>query len=606
MITFQSFLQSVRKQKRVDLETLGMGICSSSFLSRLENGDRKAPYLLRECLMGRLGVSGENFYEYLQPKEYKAWKLRQEIVHNFLFDEFKALEKNIDKYGMFFSSDDVISKQFYLYVRAEAMANRGKKPAETLRFYKEAADCSMSHLLEDFDAHIDSALLSIQEYSVLVKYLFAEIEATKADDTEWVRRLLLKLAAVMDKIENDTSDEDIVSKIYSMAVAFFSKGIREYFAKDSALLFEEKERCFKAVAFLRKARKTYFLTEIVDALSTNGCLNESEERYLPELTEYVKAIESVYRDHDLSMKKCNSGSAYILVESGAYAIGDILQRRRKMLRLYQKDLCENICTDKTMARMENGKCAVQDVIFKNLCERLKLVPDYVHGEIVYDDLGTYEIYKKVKEADNGKNIEELRNNLNKLKDRMNLEVLSNRQCWERALYNLKRENDEISDEEYCDNIRRLLNLTVGDIDEIDSKCVCFTDSEKMLLQNLALRYSGPKKHYLDLIVSELTDDGGDIKLLMHYRINAFLFCFYASELGNEKLYEESDAISDRVLHTGLRISSLGYIGDCIYNKYWNAKQFGPENKKALAQCIALSRYAYDKRDEDFYASKLME
>ena len=102
---------------------------------------------------------------------------------------------------------------------------------------------------------------------------------------------------------------------------------------------------------------------------------------------------------------------------------------------------------------------------------------------------------------------------------------------------------------------------------------------------------------------ELAGEAGDIKLLMHYGINAFLLSFYASELGNESLYSESDAVSNRILNTGLRINSLAYISDNIYNKYWNAKEIGSYDPKDLDQCIALSRFSYNKRDVDFYTSR---
>lgn len=603
MITFHSFLQSIRKQKHVDLDTLGMGICSSSFLSRVERGDRKAPYLLKECLLGRLGVSSDNFYKYLQPREYEAWHLRQEIARNFLFEQINEAKKNIGKYSDLFSSDDVISKQFSLYVHAEYLAITDGNSANILALYKEATECSMSHLINDFEKNIDSALLSILEYCVLVKYISTELFAVKSIDTTSAQVFLSRLAMIMDKVENDTSDGDIAAKIYSMAVVSFSKGIRKYFPDDEAYSFDEKVRCFKAVEFLRESGKTYYLSEIIGALKTNKHINRREEQYEAELAQYFDVIKEVYETANLSMSSCNSNSAYILVESGAYAIGEVLLKRRKMLKLSQKDLCKDICTEKTMTRMENGKCAVQDIIFKNLCERLKLVPDYIHGEIVYDELNTYDLYRQVKEADNSNNAEELRNGLKRLKEKMNMDVLSNKQCWARAFNNLRRENKEISDEEYCDNITKLLMLSVGNIDEIDPKCVCFTDAEIMLLQNLAIRCKESKKKYLNLIIPKLNDSDKDIKLLMHYRINAFLLSFYASELGNEGLYAVSNSISDRILETGLRVNNLLYISDNIYNKYWNAKQSESHNPSDLDQCIALSKFMKDQRDVTFYASK---
>ena len=602
MITFHSFLQAIRKQKHVGLDVLGMGLCSASFLSRIESGDRKAPYLLRECLMGRLGISGENFHEYLQPREYEAWRLRQEIISNFLCDETETAEGNIEDYGRLYGDDDTISRQFYLYVKAEIGGCIAGDPLSVRELYREAVLCSMGHLLEDFSQNIENALLSIQEYCVLVKYIANELDSCDSADKKTAGDNLKKLCRIMDKVEKDTSDSDMAAKIYAMAVSFYTKGIRRFFPEDGSYACEVKDRCFKAIAFLRDSQKTYFIKDLMEALSDNDCLNAEERALFNELSGYYEVIKSIYDDYNLPIQSRNAASVYALMESGAYAIGDILHTRRKMFGLSQKELCDNICTEKTLARMESGKCAVQDSNFRQLCDRLKLVPDYMHGEIVFDDLNTYEIYRRVKEADNGKNCDELKNNLTKLKDSLDMDIISNKQCWARALNNYRRENEEISDEEYCENVKKLLSLSVGNPDEIDASYVCFTEAEKMLLHNLALRTGRNKEKYINLIISELKREDADIRIMMYFRVNAFLLSYYASELGNAGRIEESDAISDRIIENGLRINSLMYISDNIYNKYWNATQIGRKTSDELKRCIAVSLFRNNRHDADFYLS----
>ena len=124
----------------------------------------------------------------------------------------------------------------------------------------------------------------------------------------------------------------------------------------------------------------------------------------------------------------------------------------------------------------------------------------------------------------------------------------------------------------------------------------------MLLHNLALRTGRNKEKYINLIISELKREDADIRIMMYFRVNAFLLSYYASELGNAGRIEESDAISDRIIENGLRINSLMYISDNIYNKYWNATQIGRKTSDELKRCIAVSLFRNNRHDADFYLS----
>jgi hypothetical protein len=84
-INYHGFLRALREMNQVSQAAVGKGICTVSGMNRFENGNRIAEKLMRDRLTARLGISGEKYEDYLQPKEYVRWEHRLRIV--------KAIEK---------------------------------------------------------------------------------------------------------------------------------------------------------------------------------------------------------------------------------------------------------------------------------------------------------------------------------------------------------------------------------------------------------------------------------------------------------------------------------------------------------------------------------
>lgn len=591
MITFGAFLHSIREKRDVSLETLSMGICSNGYLSRIETGERKAPYLLRECLLGRLGISGENFYEYLQPKEYEEWVLRQTIIKDLLYGENKEACSNIEKFRQTLASDDSASYQFFLYSKSQLSNNR----SNSLSLLEEAMKCTMGHLIDGFDTYFHDALLSAQEYCILTEYIAARAYSLAKGDKPKCFTELSRLCKIMDKTENNAKTPEIVAQIYPLALYHFCR-ISEMLLGSASDLYakERKERCFKAIDFLRKTRRFHYFMGIVHFLGKSNNLTFEEKELMAEFELYCSTFQDIFKEYGIPF--CTQSSAYVFLESGAYAIGDVILKRRKMFNMSQKDLCDGICSEKTLSRIENGNTAVQDYVFKMLFERLKLVPDYIHGEIISDDWDAFETYEEIKHYSNAKEYDKAKESIKKLKSKLDMDYFLNKQCWGRTWNNYQLGAKLVSPERYFHNIKKLLMLTVGDPDSIDPdsidpETVYLNDSEIMLVHNLSVIYkSEDRKKYVKLTRLALRRESDEKFLMSNYNLNAFLSTHIASELGNEASYKDSNLLSKLIIETGLRMGNLIYVSENIYNIWWNAKQCGDVNQKMLDNCLAISQY----------------
>ena len=79
-INYHKFLKSMRKAQGVSLENVSLGIYTKSAMCRIEAGGRLPDKLVRDRFTARLGISGEEYEEYLLPREYKQWECRMEII----------------------------------------------------------------------------------------------------------------------------------------------------------------------------------------------------------------------------------------------------------------------------------------------------------------------------------------------------------------------------------------------------------------------------------------------------------------------------------------------------------------------------------------------
>lgn len=76
-INYHVFLIATRQMHGVTLNQLAEGLCSESEMQRIEKGERLPEKLMRDRIMARMGISDDNYEDYLQTEEYERWALRK-------------------------------------------------------------------------------------------------------------------------------------------------------------------------------------------------------------------------------------------------------------------------------------------------------------------------------------------------------------------------------------------------------------------------------------------------------------------------------------------------------------------------------------------------
>ena len=92
-INYHGFLKALREMQKANLRQVAEGNCSDSEVYRTEIGDRLPEKLMRDRITARLGVSGEEYEEYLRPEEYRQWEIRMYILDHINKGDIEAVQK---------------------------------------------------------------------------------------------------------------------------------------------------------------------------------------------------------------------------------------------------------------------------------------------------------------------------------------------------------------------------------------------------------------------------------------------------------------------------------------------------------------------------------
>ena len=196
-------------------------------------------------------------------------------------------------------------------------------------------------------------------------------------------------------------------------------------------------KCNAAIECLRDAKRLFFFWEL---------LKEREwlyEKLIDELTQqneygklkiisglsedngqWLDALLEIYRGCGIGPEMKNV--CYLYLEKNTSCINDVVRKRRIMLGMTKKQLCEGICSEKTIGRLENTGGKTQLLIVKELFERLKMSGEYQRQDIVTGNPETYQILEKIVKYGNDRDYGATLIELEKLEKVIPMEVILNK------------------------------------------------------------------------------------------------------------------------------------------------------------------------------------
>ena len=609
---FARFIKQVRTDAKVSQKKLSEGLMCSSQYARVEKGQRSVCKDMRDCLLGRMGISSDLYENLLNIEDYAAWEQQRDILGAVEQKEFQRAQELLVAYEQQKGKGikNKIKQQFCLVMRAEIMRQQGAEQREIDGCYEKAVRLTVPKVES---LCVAQKLLSIQEVNMVLEYEFYH----KGAD------FLEKCKELMVFVENSLYDDLSKAKIYPKIVWYY---LREIYSEQGGPLInlrEDLEVCSRAIGLLRDTGRAYFLVELLEMrVRIAGDIEKDAKERIP-----IQDREKLRAEDRESNQECNQGSikmldllkrlyaeyevplymqdcVYLYRQRWVFYVGDVLRIRRKMFGMTQEELCGDDCSVKSLRRTEKMEKNMQHEALGILLRKLGLSREFQKARLASGDREGLALMEAITSCRNNRELERVGTILNKMKEQIVSEIPENRQYIMEAQASLDWMTGKITDEEFVTREEKALGCTLKVKNLYDMDKVYLTEMEMLCIrQVIQMLPEVERKKCIDFMLRIF--DAYEKKNALSDCIVMYEFAILGviCELGNLKEYQQSTNLAQKVLRETLKCRRIWGIDGYLYEIVWN------ENKtmtEVLQQCITLSHFCKQTFYEDFYYEKLYQ
>lgn len=604
---FPRFLKRIRKEENVYLEQLAEGLMTVSQLARIEKGQRPIPKNLRDRLLGRLGVASDLYENLLNIEDYAAWEQERDILCAIEQSDTQRAKELIAAYERQAPVCNKIKKQFCLMMRAEVLRQQAADRRKIAACYEEAVKCTVPDVE---NLCLEKKLLSIQEMNMILEYEYYH----KSTD------FAVKCRDLMVFVENTDYDALSKVKIYPKIVYYYLQetfsGQKEWSSED---LRKGLQICNQAIEMLRDTGRAFFLVELLEMKikileSVNQTLPENEELQLEyqESTELANLWKELAAKYDVPayMQDCT----YLYQQRWVFYIGDVLRIRREMYGLTQKQLCDGICSVRTLRRAEKKEVNMQREALGVLLRKLGLSKEFQRSRIVTNDREVLRLKREMLVCRNNRDFARCRELLSQLQEKVSIEIPENKQYIIELEASLDWIENKISKEELAAREEKALQCTLNIPKLFKTDEIYLTEMEMLCIRKKIRGLDGlEKRMYIEFLLHFFELYEKNCELSDCVSMYEFTMLYVVSELGNIGEYQSAINLGEKVVREDLRCKRVCIIGIMLYENFWNEKEqtmnagkFMNKEKmtERLQQCISFSHFCKQTFYEKFYEKKL--
>lgn len=605
MYEFGKYISKTRMSNHLSLEQLSEGICDSSNLNRIEHGKRYADKLTRDRMLGRIGIDGYDYENYINIKEYGQWKIRMEILNNIsngnlkeAYQKIKTYSESYDKY-----CNGNLKMQFCIFAYAQIKKRKGYN-RRLGRIFADALECTVKCSCD----MISSKVLSVQELLFIM------------DDACYNRKpeRMQIYEQVVEYIEKPYFDVFSKAMIYPKAVVNICREIfMEQNEPDRQSYVRMLELCSGAKDILGEAKRTYYLWELSRLLkniysyflkndgenSENGVTREQAEGNQG----FMRAFKEAGRLAGISVKM--QDDTYIYKEYGVYCTADVIYKRRRTLGLTVRQLADGYMIERTLAKIESGRANPHATTIKELFKRLNMSAEYSRLEIVTDKVEAKDTIRKLKANCNGLEYDKALVLLTNLKGMIDLDIPVNRQYIIRTESCIEYDLGLIDKQQHIEDIIQALECTIPYEKIVYGDELFMTQEESMCINSIfscgSSDFDSKKIEFIEYVYKNCSD-------INHEWMYDVFMSNIASWCGNEGDYDTSDRLSRELIKNCLIKGRLNLVDANFYNMAWNMKTRGDcaEKDNDYREYVLFAYYisSFCKKDnyKQLYSRKLKE
>ncbi len=616
-INFHEFLHTMREVQDKTLGQLGKGLYSVAMISKIEKGERFPKKLERDRLVARLGVSGEGYEDYLSREEYAEWCLRQQLLGSIKEKKLRRTANLLMKYEQQPKMSKV-SKQFLEAMRFMYLTLRGASPEEL----RPVIELAVSYTIPGVKARFPrTLLLSEQEINLLIEYVsLARHHDKDSKHKDWQLR---RYDYIERYIQQSCIDEIGKAKVYPKLVYYICKTYLTGRMSKRALR-ECLEMCEEAITSLRKAKRMYYLVELLEiqktlnekALATEDFSGEKfdSREYIERNDEWLNMLVALYRKYDISPYM--EDFVHLYIETESYNTNDVIRSRRKMYGLTQEKLAGDTCSIRTIQRAEGNEMTIQMYCLRGVFEKLGLCPEYIRADVIARDAEAMRVYHDVARYGNYKSVDKWKAALNKLESMLCMDILYNQQTIERSKVLIAECKKMISKEEAVERLKEILEMTVPLNGLFEAQDWYLTVEEITCLYNIAIRIDKSEPNeFLRFLRRYCHKIFSENRMYARMDVHSLVVTGVANYLGNIGEYVESIELNEKMIRSDLLNRRMFSLHKNLYSSCWNrycdknTNRFPEKHKEVhdtLVACTHLSTIIGDDILRNFFSNKLVD
>lgn len=606
---FAKLLKNIRTEENVSLDQLAMGLMSASQLVKIENGERPINKNIRDRLLERLGIAKELYENLLDLCDFEEWDYKKKILSAIQNKKIEDAYRLLKEYKAHLRENDRINHQFILAMWGEVLKQEGASKEKIAECYRKAVILTIPDAEKVWS---EKRPLSVLEMNLLLETI---IYGNNMD-------YLHKCRVLMEYIDTGYYDEIMKAKIYPKIVYYYLKKqilFKEYWNVETQT--ENLKICEKAIDKLRDAGRTYYLVELLeieiqiletmpeDAVTEHLEKNETDKINAREL---ISVIKNLYAEYEVPayMQDCT----YFYQQKWIFGMKDVLRTRREMFGLTQEQLCEGICSVKSLRRAEKGQTDMQRETLKKLLNRLGLSGQMQWSRLITSDREVIRMAEELADYINDRKFSVASKQLESLKSRIDLDIPQNKQYFLEKQALLEFEQGKVTREEFVKMEKEALECTLRAENLYRKENVYLTEQEIRCIRNSwkGMEEKEKKesvKFLLEFYGKNILKNGFSEAISMY----EFVTESAVNELGNMGEHEWAEEIDRRAIRASLQCRRVWDVHYKLYDILWNENEIMKKSGKRvsndemnteLKRCIMISHYVKRYFYENVYREKL--
>lgn len=463
-----SILSNLIEESGLTLFHLSQGLCSASQLTKITQNQLHTDYFVLDRLFARLGKSTDQF-KYVLPHEcYELYKLQYLIQKRICQKNLCDAEKLLSEYEYKKHAKKPLHKQFIHQERAQISWIRKGDIAEILVHLNTAIEQTMP--LEG--AVKSETALSAEELKLLLfrwevcmgTYLERGIEELK-ETFEYVRQ---------KKIEA----EELV-RVFPYAVLLL--GMADEKETDGIPL---EPLTKQALSMLREEGKIQYMPEILEQYANLLEKRQGGQQFIKTLRRERSSLLAVEREHQIYIEKYRLFQHIARIFEVDY---ELLKKTRIAAGMTQEELCEGICSQETLSRIESGHRSPRGTKLHEMMERMQRRGSWVSTMITTEEYEVFQIKKQLARALRRTEFEEAEKIITELEQRLDCSLPYNEQYIQAERIKILYYKKQYDWETCLEKLRKALCVTL-DWKEQQPIGYELTVEENSILNMMALIY----------------------------------------------------------------------------------------------------------------------